>query len=62
MTIPIATTKPFVYAPIPDSFDQATQYIIQLEPVEKADYVFVEIEIKPLIVEDNNYLMSKVMP
>jgi len=53
MTIPIATTKPFVYAPIPDTFDQATQYVVQLEPVEKKDHVFIGVEIKKLAIENN---------
>ena len=52
MTIPVIT-KPTVYDPIPDTFDQATQYVVQLEPVEKKDHVFIGVEIKKLAIENN---------
>ena len=48
MIIPVITSKPTVYALIPDTFDQAIQYVVQLGPVEKGDHVFVGVEIKKL--------------
>ena len=60
MASPATTTKPVVYAPIPDTFDQNTQYIVQLEPVEKVDHFFVGIKVKTLVVEDNKDLMPSM--
>jgi len=37
--------KPMVYAPIPN-FDQFTQYVSQMVPVDMGDYVFVGIEVR----------------
>ena len=36
--------KTYVYAPIPE-FDQMTQYVAQMEPVDMGDHYFVGIEI-----------------
>jgi hypothetical protein len=36
--------KPVVYAPIPE-FDQLTQYVAQIEPVDMGDYYFVGIAV-----------------
>ena len=60
MITPVTTSKPIVYAPIPDMFDQATQYVVQLMPVEKADHIFVGIKVKTLVVEDNKDLMPSM--
>lgn len=40
--------KPEVYAPIPDAFDQQTQYIVQEDPVDMGDHIFYDIEIREL--------------
>ena len=36
--------KQYVYAPIPE-FDQTTQYVSQMVPVDMGDHYFVGIEI-----------------
>lgn len=38
------TGKPYVYAPIP-VFDQFTQYVAQMVPVDMGDHYFVGIEV-----------------
>jgi hypothetical protein len=40
--------KPIVYAPFPDNFDQTTQYIVQLAPVDTGDQIYVGIEVLEL--------------
>ena len=37
--------KPYVYAPIP-AFDEATQYVTQIEPVDMGDHYFVGIAVR----------------
>ena len=37
--------KPYVYAPIPQ-FDQATQYVTQIAPVDMGDHYFVGIAVR----------------
>ena len=39
--------KPVIYAEIPD-FDQQTQAVFQLEPVDMGDHIFVGNEIREL--------------
>jgi methyl coenzyme M reductase subunit C len=34
------------YAPIPENFDQNTQYIVQTPPVDMGDYIYYGIEIR----------------
>lgn len=36
--------KPYVYAPMPE-FDQFTQYVSQMVPVDMGDHYFVGIEV-----------------
>lgn len=44
--------KAVIYAEIPE-FDQATQYVVQLPPVEMADAIYYGVEVKELeIVEE----------
>jgi hypothetical protein len=38
---------PNVYAPIPD-FDQETQMVIQLAPVDEGDYIYYGVEVVDL--------------
>ena len=40
--------KPIVYGKIPSGFDETKHYVIQAEPVEKDDHVFIELLIKDL--------------
>lgn len=40
--------KPVVYAEIPADFDQTTQYVTQVAPVDKGDSIFVGIEVHEL--------------
>lgn len=37
--------KPYVYAPILE-FDQMTQYVTQIQPVDMGDHYFVGIEVR----------------
>lgn len=43
--------KEIVYADIPE-FDQATQYVVQLPPVEMADAIYYGVEVKELEIVD----------
>lgn len=43
--------KPVKYAPIPD-FDQSTQYVVQKEPVDMGDYIFCDVEIRQLEIDE----------
>ena len=43
--------KPIVYAEIP-AFDQNTQGVFQLEPVDMGDHFFVGIEIREIEVDE----------
>lgn len=40
--------KPIVYADIPESFDQTTQYIIETDPVEEAEQIVIGVEVHNL--------------
>jgi hypothetical protein len=46
--------KPVVFAEIPDNFDQQTQAVFQIEPVDKGDYIEVGVEIKELPPQEDN--------
>jgi hypothetical protein len=37
--------KPFIYSPIPE-FNQETQYVTQIDPVDMGDYIFVGIAVR----------------
>jgi hypothetical protein len=37
--------KPMVYSPIP-VFDQMTQYVSQMTPIDMGEYIFVGIEVR----------------
>ena len=41
----MAEIKPYIYAPIPE-FDQMTQYVTQMAPVDMGDHYFVGIEVR----------------
>lgn len=43
--------KAVIYADIPE-FDQTTQYIVQLPPVEMADAIYYGVEVKELEIVD----------
>jgi hypothetical protein len=47
----MAEIKPYVYAPIPE-FDQLTQYVSQMVPVDMGDHYFVGIEVHRVVQED----------
>ena len=51
--------KPYVYAPIP-AFDQASQAVFQLEPVDMGDHIFVGVEIRDL--ELDNEITDEDLP
>jgi hypothetical protein len=40
---------PIIYAPIPE-FDQLTQYVVQIDPVNMGDHYFVGVEIRMVTV------------
>lgn len=39
--------KPIKYAEIPN-FDQCTQYVVQLDPVEQEDCIFYGVEVREI--------------
>ena len=43
-----SASKPIIYAQVPATFDQSTQYVVQLEPVEELARIFVGVEIREL--------------
>lgn len=44
--------KPIEYAVIPEDFNQQTHYLVQKEPVEFEEYIYLGIEIKELQLDD----------
>ena len=44
--------KPDVYQEIPD-YDQETQYVVQLEPIELEDCIYYAVEVRDLDLDDN---------
>ena len=52
--------KPIIYEEIP-MFNQLTQYVVQLEPVDKGDHYFVPVEIREMELDDSWY-PDGVMP
>mgnify|MGYP001252653759 len=44
--------KPVVFEQVPENFDQENQYIVQKEPVDHNDHIFVGIEIHDLEVDE----------
>jgi len=43
--------KDYIYSPIPE-FDQTTQYISQMPPVDMGDHMFVGIEVRGMTNTD----------
>ncbi len=43
--------KPEVYQEIPD-YDQETQYVVQLEPIEMEDCIYYAVEVRDLDLDD----------
>ena len=43
--------KPVVYAPVPE-FDQMTQYVVQVEPVDMGDYIYVGNEVRQMEISE----------
>lgn len=43
--------KPIVYAPIP-LFDQLTQYVVQTDPIDNGDHIFVGVEVKDMQLDE----------
>ena len=41
-------SKPIVYGERPKEFDETKHYVVEAEPVEKEDHVFIELIIKEL--------------
>lgn len=46
--------KPIVYADIPESFDQTSQYITQRSPKDEEDKIYVGVEVHELDIEDDD--------
>ena len=44
--------KPLRHEPIPEDFDQQTQYAYELDPIEKADEIVIGVGIGVLQVDD----------
>jgi hypothetical protein len=50
---PIDGSKPIVWDEIP-AFDEATQYIIQRDPVDEGNRIFIGVEVHELPPQDEN--------
>jgi len=50
--------KEIIYADIPE-FDQTTQYVVQLPPVEMADAIYYGVEVKELEIVDEPEIPSE---
>ncbi len=50
--------KAIIYADIPE-FDQETQYVVQLPPVEMADAIYYGVEVKELEIVDEPEVPSE---
>lgn len=48
----MAEIKTYIYAPIP-AFDQTTQYVSQMVPVDMGDHYFVGVEVRAVTNKDN---------
>lgn len=53
--------KPIVYAEIPE-FDESTQYVVQLEPVEETDNIYIGVEIKQLELTNEGDVFGEEQP
>ena len=51
--------KPVVYEPIPE-YNQETQYILQLEPIEKEGCIYYGIEIKDLEIDELRAIIASM--
>ena len=45
--------KPIQYAEIPD-FDQSAQYVVQSDPIDNGDHIFIGIEIRQLQLDEGD--------
>ena len=43
--------KPIIYAEIPE-FNQETQYVVQLSPVEQEDFIYYGVEVRDLPLQE----------
>jgi hypothetical protein len=39
------------YAEIP-KYNQETQYVIEKEPVDMGDYIYIDLEVKDMVIDD----------
>lgn len=44
--------KPIKYSDMPFEFNETKHYVIQAEPVDMGDYLFVELILRDLVVEE----------
>lgn len=47
--------KPKIYAPVPE-FNQESQYVVQLEPVDMEDCIFIGVEVRDLELDEDDEL------
>jgi len=52
--------KPYVYSPILE-FDQRTQYVAQMTPIDMGDHFFVGIEIRWVVQQDTPHNLMPPM-
>jgi len=52
--------KPYVYSPIPE-FDQKTQYVTQMTPIDMGDHWFIGIEIRGVVQQDTSHNLMPPM-
>jgi len=49
---PLYNYKPVVYAEIP-AFDQSTEFVVQAEPIDRGEDIFVGIEVRTMAVDES---------
>lgn len=45
--------KPIEYAPIPE-FDQSAQYVVEIDPIDQGECIYIGVEVKDLEIDDND--------
>jgi RNA binding exosome subunit len=52
--------KPLVYAEIPKEFDQQTQYVVQIAPIDGKDSINCGVEVREMIIDkEEDVLMAE---
>lgn len=47
--------KPVKYAEIPKRFDETKHYLLESEPIDKGDHIYIGNELHELAIEDDEF-------